>query len=773
MNKVKKQEKKEHDRFQPSADYVAKDLKGTTGVLPPVFQFVSNSDVVEETVTETEEQTQESFDSGVSAMPPPADNNNNKGLPAQLQANIEQLSGFSMDQVKVHYNSSKPQGLNARAYAQGTDIHLASGEEKHLPHEAWHVVQQMQGRVKATTQMNGNVNINDNSALEKEADKMGEKAISGAIGGESTLTQKQVSSGANVKQMKFAYDESWKPGLSWYGVNWTQEDIDKEKAVLDVKIDSLYDEVIGLANHNYIQHLEEFPKNKPTQKGRKSSKGSKGKKGRKGSQKKQTAPAAPLEQTYGKKAFGSFKEKLETLLLKIESKNKNNKPRRSLVEGIQQNIEQDYKVTWGNRSKEMEWLELLDNEYKALKKEIENFKPAAKYQSDHENRRITAAKDEFQGTDPDYYLPKNSKSGNLKQSTFKSVATEKLSSTEDALLGNAAVADYEQRTENTIEQYKTAKRTKDSSEEAARKQKEESEADALKTANEKRDAEAKRLERWGEVIAERRQIMDGMATAAGIPVRYVLDFFDPLPDENQKKFQSPDTFMKRFENKKRNWPKALEGIRASIKEDDFRTLIPTYVGNNLYQKRAERTVNTALSEGVDKAELIVRLDAALHEQKNPTAERWSAYLGIDKYDVDDEIPTKVQTFSTHITYDANSIAGGACLDSNLDVIKTNLFASPDSIYQLHATLECNHLPDPNKAGFFLNPKVYYNGQPGRMTTQGAGQGQEDRYGGNDWDGAVDALKQIITDWMVANIDKKITDAKNIDGNIEGLRPPLE
>lgn len=100
---------------------------------------------------------------------------NNTGLPDDLKTGIENLSGYSMDNVKVHYNSDKPAQLGAHAYAQGTDIYLASGQEKHLPHEAWHVVQQMQGRVKSTIQMEGNVNINDDGGLEKEADVMGDK----------------------------------------------------------------------------------------------------------------------------------------------------------------------------------------------------------------------------------------------------------------------------------------------------------------------------------------------------------------------------------------------------------------------------------------------------------------------------------------------------------------------------------------------------------------------------------------------------------------------
>ncbi|WP_298507592.1 DUF4157 domain-containing protein [uncultured Kordia sp.] len=101
---------------------------------------------------------------------------NNTGLPNNLKSGIESLSGHSMDDVKVHYNSSKPAQLNAHAYAQGTNIHVASGQEKHLPHEAWHVVQQKQGRVQATKTVNG-AKINDNAGLEKEADVMGAKAL--------------------------------------------------------------------------------------------------------------------------------------------------------------------------------------------------------------------------------------------------------------------------------------------------------------------------------------------------------------------------------------------------------------------------------------------------------------------------------------------------------------------------------------------------------------------------------------------------------------------
>ena len=101
---------------------------------------------------------------------------NNTGIPDGLKTGMEQVSGMSLDHVKVHYNSSKPASVQAHAYAQGNQVHLASGQEKHLPHELGHVVQQAQGRVKPTTQVNG-MKVNDSSALEKEADVMGAKAL--------------------------------------------------------------------------------------------------------------------------------------------------------------------------------------------------------------------------------------------------------------------------------------------------------------------------------------------------------------------------------------------------------------------------------------------------------------------------------------------------------------------------------------------------------------------------------------------------------------------
>lgn len=107
----------------------------------------------------------------------PVQKKNETGMPDNLKAGIEDLSGFAMDDVRVHYNSDKPATVQALAYTQGTDIHVAPGQEQHLPHEAWHVAQQMAGRVEPTTEVGG-LPVNDNPALEHEADVMGAKANS-------------------------------------------------------------------------------------------------------------------------------------------------------------------------------------------------------------------------------------------------------------------------------------------------------------------------------------------------------------------------------------------------------------------------------------------------------------------------------------------------------------------------------------------------------------------------------------------------------------------
>ena len=104
------------------------------------------------------------------------------GLPTQLKENMESMSGMDLSDVKVNYNSSKPKEMGALAYAQGSQIEIGPGQEKHLPHEAWHTVQQKQGRVQPNAQVQAKgLPLNNDAGLEKEADVMGEKAMQNQV----------------------------------------------------------------------------------------------------------------------------------------------------------------------------------------------------------------------------------------------------------------------------------------------------------------------------------------------------------------------------------------------------------------------------------------------------------------------------------------------------------------------------------------------------------------------------------------------------------------
>ena len=177
---------------------------------------------------------------------------NKTGLPDDLKAGVEALSGFSMDDVRVHYNSSKPAQLQALAYTQGTEIHVGPGQGEHLPHEAWHVVQQMEGRVKPTIQAKG-VQINEDQGLEKEADVMGYQANSAESSHELQHPEDEKSGQEQVAPKNRVIQCQVNDLTEWREQIW--ENVEQELS------NSVYDIEESIENQEIIDTNEDDPGN--------------------------------------------------------------------------------------------------------------------------------------------------------------------------------------------------------------------------------------------------------------------------------------------------------------------------------------------------------------------------------------------------------------------------------------------------------------------------------------------------------------------------------
>ncbi|MCP3958456.1 MAG: DUF4157 domain-containing protein [bacterium] len=159
-------------------------------------------------------------------------------MPDRLKEGLEGLSGFDLSGVRVHTNSAKPAEVGALAYARGQEIHLGPGQEEHLPHEGWHVVQQMEGRVRPTLR-EGGLGINDDVGLEREAEMMGGRAqrvgarvsdrgARASIAADCSLGRSANKPGA-VQRMKIV-----KKDLRDY-VSWSVKGLEKKEVTLNAK----------------------------------------------------------------------------------------------------------------------------------------------------------------------------------------------------------------------------------------------------------------------------------------------------------------------------------------------------------------------------------------------------------------------------------------------------------------------------------------------------------------------------------------------------------
>jgi hypothetical protein len=118
---------------------------------------------------------------------------------------VARESGIDLSDVTVHRSSAEPGRVGAHAHAAGSHIHLAPGADRHLAHEAWHLVQQRQGRVPVTGHA-GRRALNTDPALEGEAEAMGARLAAAPATGPVAARVAQPPRDAPLQQKSaFAY----------------------------------------------------------------------------------------------------------------------------------------------------------------------------------------------------------------------------------------------------------------------------------------------------------------------------------------------------------------------------------------------------------------------------------------------------------------------------------------------------------------------------------------------------------------------------------------
>ncbi len=137
--------------------------------------------------------------------------NAGNGLPNSLNNQMESAFNADFSNVSIHKNSQKAKEIGAYAFTQGNDIHFAPGQyqpftpkgQELIGHELTHVVQQSESTVSPTSEVNG-MPVNDNKALEQEADTKGKKATKNNTpnkkGAKKKPTPKPVAQGKFVLQ---------------------------------------------------------------------------------------------------------------------------------------------------------------------------------------------------------------------------------------------------------------------------------------------------------------------------------------------------------------------------------------------------------------------------------------------------------------------------------------------------------------------------------------------------------------------------------------------
>jgi hypothetical protein len=116
------------------------------------------------------------------SLPAPGSGN---PMPREVQTKMENAFGTDFSMVRIH-EGPHATTVGAQAFTQGNDIHFAPGQydpvsekgQELVGHELAHVVQQRQGKVRATGEVAG-MALNDDPSLEQQANEQGARAARG------------------------------------------------------------------------------------------------------------------------------------------------------------------------------------------------------------------------------------------------------------------------------------------------------------------------------------------------------------------------------------------------------------------------------------------------------------------------------------------------------------------------------------------------------------------------------------------------------------------
>ena len=227
----------------PSSNAIHHAMNGTPATIPLFLQSIATSrDRMEPSQQKVATEEQEHLS--------PMKQEGKGNLPPQVQMKMERafgsdgVSGVDFSDVTIHENSTTAKELNAQAYTQGDEIHFApgyspmttSGQEV-LSHELSHVIQQRQGKVKATHQEQG-YSISEQTELEDEADSHARIAMSGGrITGLPKLNRQDQSASLQRKSAPLQLYRSLPTGSTILGINPDMDNIYRACSYLAYRVE--------------------------------------------------------------------------------------------------------------------------------------------------------------------------------------------------------------------------------------------------------------------------------------------------------------------------------------------------------------------------------------------------------------------------------------------------------------------------------------------------------------------------------------------------------